>query len=100
MDRLLRELAITVAYAHAAGEDALEPIVLAGYRAAYQQIITLANQQNPARTIPTGKRGVIKQTPSPETSSCAWTATASKSCGSRMTSERPSITISPSATSA
>jgi len=62
MDRLLRELAITVAHAHAGGEDALEPIVLAGYRAAYQQIITLANQQNPARTIPTGKRGVIKQT--------------------------------------
>ena len=63
MDRLLRELAGTVEYAQADGEDSLEPIVLAGYRAAYEQIITLANHQNPAGTIPTGKRGVIKQTP-------------------------------------
>jgi transposase len=63
MDRLLRELAATVGHAQADGEDSLEPVVLAGYRAAYQQIITLANHQNPAGTIPTGKRGMIKQTP-------------------------------------
>jgi transposase len=63
MDGLLRELAATVQHAQADGEDSLEPIVLAGYRAAYQQIVTLANHQNPAGTIPTGKRGVIKQTP-------------------------------------
>jgi transposase len=36
--------------------------VLAGWRAAYEQIITLADHQNPADMIPTGKRGVIKQT--------------------------------------
>jgi hypothetical protein len=98
MDRLLRELAITVGHAHAAGEDALEPIVLAGYRAAYGQIITLANRQNPARTIPTGKRGVIKQTFA-RNLIVDWTATASKSCGSRTTSECPSIITSSSATS-
>ena len=37
--------------------------MLAGYRAAYEQIIALGNQDNPPGTIPTGKRGVIKQTP-------------------------------------
>jgi transposase len=62
MDRLLRELATTVGHAQTNGEDSLEPIVLAGYRAAYEQIITLADHQNPAGTIPTGKRGMIKQT--------------------------------------
>ena len=37
--------------------------MLAGYRAAYQQIIALGNDHSPPSTIPTGKRGVIKQTP-------------------------------------
>ena len=37
--------------------------MLASYRAAYQQIIANGNHENPPGTIPTGKRGVIKQTP-------------------------------------
>lgn len=37
--------------------------MLAGYRAAYEQIIALGNDHDPPGTIPTGKRGVIKQTP-------------------------------------
>jgi hypothetical protein len=45
------------------GEQSLDPWTLAGYRAAYEQIIALGHQQNPPGTIPTGKRGVIKQTP-------------------------------------
>jgi transposase len=63
MDQLLRELNTTVQHARTRGEDWLEPIVLAGYRAAYEQIITLGNHQNPPPTVPTGKRGVIKNTP-------------------------------------
>lgn len=63
MDRLLRDLHATVQRAREAGEDWLEPSQLAGYRAAYQQIITLGHQTNPAGVIPTGKRGVIRQTP-------------------------------------
>ncbi len=63
MDRLLRDLHTTVQRARAAGDDWLEPSELAGYRAAYAQIITLGNHTNPGGTIPTGKRGVIRQTP-------------------------------------
>lgn len=63
MDRLLRDLHTTVQRTRASGEDWLEPSVLAGYRAAYEQIIALGNHHNPAPTIKTGKRGVIKQTP-------------------------------------
>jgi transposase len=63
MDQLLRKLNTTVQHARTCGEDWLEPIVLAGYRAAYEQIITLGNHQNPPPTVRTGKRGVIKNTP-------------------------------------
>jgi len=63
MDRLLHDLHTTVQRAQAAGDDWLEPSELAGYRAAYAQIITLGNHTNPGGTIPTGKRGVIRQTP-------------------------------------
>lgn len=63
MDRLLRELHARVEAAKAAGEKRLEPTALAGHRAAYAEVITLGNRQNPPRTIPTGKRGVIRQTP-------------------------------------
>jgi len=63
MDRLLRDLQATVRDARAAGRERLDPGVLAGYRDSYQQIITLGYQTNPAGTVPTGKRGVIRQTP-------------------------------------
>lgn len=63
MDRLLRDLHTSVQRVRASGEDWLDPGELAGYRAAYEQIIALGNHHNPAGTIPTGKRGVIKQTP-------------------------------------
>jgi transposase len=63
MDRLLRDLHGAVRDARASGRDSLAPAELAGYRDAYQQIITLGYQTNPAGTIPTGKRGVIRQTP-------------------------------------
>jgi len=63
IDRLLRGLRIAVTRSKAAGQDWLDPGELADYRAAYQQIITLGRHTNPTRTIPTGKRGVIRQTP-------------------------------------
>jgi len=63
MDRLLRDLHDVVGRARASGKDHLEPSELAGYRATYEQIITLGHHTNPAGTIPTGKRGVIRQTP-------------------------------------
>ena len=63
IDILLRALHITVQDAKATGEPSLDPWTLAGYRAAYEQIIVLGHQQNPPGTTPTGKRGVIKQTP-------------------------------------
>jgi hypothetical protein len=85
MDQLLRDLNATAQRARCRGEKWLDPIVLAGYRAASQQIITLGNRQNPPPTERTGKRGVIKKTP-PGTCSCAWTATANKSCASPTTS--------------
>lgn len=63
IDLLLRALHATVEDAKTTGEQSLDPWTLAGYRAAYEQIIALGHQQNPPGTIPTGKRGVIKQTP-------------------------------------
>ena len=63
MDQLLRGLNRTIQHARAYSEDWLEPCVLAGYRAAYEQIITLGNHQNPPPTVRTGERGVIKKTP-------------------------------------
>lgn len=63
MDRLLRDLHTAVGDARAAGRDRLDPGQLAGYRDRYQQIITLGYQTNPAGTVPSGKRGVIRQTP-------------------------------------
>jgi transposase len=63
IDMLLRALHATVEEAEAVGEQSLDPWTLAGYRAAYEQIIALGYQQNPPGTIPTSKRGVIKQTP-------------------------------------
>ena len=63
MDLLLRDLHTAVGDARAAGLDRLDPGQLARYRDSYQQIITLGHQTNPAGTIPTGKRGVIRQTP-------------------------------------
>jgi transposase len=63
MDRLLRDLHTAVQRTRASGEDRLKPSELAGYRAAYEQTIALGNHHNPAPTIKTGKRGVIKQTP-------------------------------------
>jgi transposase len=63
IDMLLRALHTTVEHAKAAREQSLDPWTLAGYRAAYEQIIALGHHQNPPGTTPTGKRGVIKQTP-------------------------------------
>ncbi len=63
MDWLLRDLHATVKHAQATGAEWLEPSELAGYRAAYEQIITLGHTTNPAATIPTGKRGPVGQTP-------------------------------------
>lgn len=63
MDRLLRDLHTAVDRARAAGDDWLDPAQLAAYRAAYTQIIACANHRDPPATIPTGKRGVIRQTP-------------------------------------
>jgi transposase len=62
IDVLLRALHATVENAKAIGEQSLDPWTLAGYRTAYAQIVVLGHQQNPPSTIPTGKRGVIKQT--------------------------------------
>jgi transposase len=58
-DTLLRALHATVQEAKAAGEQSLDPWTLAGYRAAYEQIIALGHQQNPPPTKRTGKRGPI-----------------------------------------
>jgi transposase len=63
MERLLRELHNTVRDARAAASDGLAAGELAAWRERYRQIITLGYQTNPAGTIPTGKRGVIRQTP-------------------------------------
>lgn len=63
MDQLLRELHLTVQQAKASGQDALDPLILAGYRAAYEQIITLGHRQHPPDTNRTGQRGRIRQAP-------------------------------------
>ncbi len=52
IDMLLRALHVTVEDAKATGEQSLDPWTLAGYRAAYEQIIALGHQQNPPGTIP------------------------------------------------
>lgn len=59
IDMLLRALHVTVEEAKAVGEQSLDPWTLAGYRAAYEQIIALGHQQNPPPTKRTGKRGPI-----------------------------------------
>jgi transposase len=59
MDALLRALHEEVKAAKAADEDWLDPVMLACYRAAYEQIITLGHRQNPPPTVRTGKRGPI-----------------------------------------
>ncbi len=63
MDQLLRNLQTAVTDAKAAGRERLKPDELASYRAGYAQIIADGNQLDPPGTIPTGKRGVIRQTP-------------------------------------
>lgn len=63
MDRLLRELSTAVRLAKDDDEDRLDHVVLAEYQAAYAQIITLGQRQNPPPTVRTGKRGPIKKTP-------------------------------------
>ena len=59
IDVLLRALHGTVEQAKAVGEQSLDPWTLAGYRAAYEQIIALGHQQNPPPTKRTRKRGPI-----------------------------------------
>jgi transposase len=63
MDRFLRKLQTVIRHARHAGQDRLEPAQLTRIHNAYEQIITLGHLTNPAATIPTGKRGVIRQTP-------------------------------------
>jgi transposase len=63
IDALLRTLHEEVKATKTAGEDWLDPWVLAGYRAAYEQIIAAGNDHCPLSTIKTGKRGVIRQSP-------------------------------------
>jgi transposase len=63
MDRLLRDLQRAVTVATDAGHDHLDVLQLAGYRAAYEQIIATGYRENPLNTIRTGQRGFIAQTP-------------------------------------
>jgi transposase len=63
MDRLLRDLQIAVTTASQAGHDDLDVLQLAGYRAAYMQIIATGHRENPPNTTRTGQRGRIAQTP-------------------------------------
>lgn len=98
MDRLLRDLHSAVDRARAAGDDWLDPAELVAYRAAYAQIIAQGNQDDPPGTIPTGKCGVIRQTPH-AICSRGCTATAQTSCASPTTSASRSTTIKPNATS-
>ena len=63
MDRLLRDLNHAVNDARTVGGQWLDPATLGFYHAAYAQIVADANQRDPLGTIPTGKRGVIRQTP-------------------------------------
>jgi len=52
MDRLLREMYAAVAAAREHGHHQLDPAKLAGYQAAYAEIITLGHRTNPARPGP------------------------------------------------
>jgi transposase len=63
MDKFLRKLQTTIGHARQAGRLHLDPSQLTRIETAYGQIITLGHQTNPAWTIKTGKRGVIRQTP-------------------------------------
>jgi len=63
MDRLLRDLQITVTAATDAGHDHLDALQLTGYRAAYDRIIATGHRENPLNTTRTGERGFIAQTP-------------------------------------
>ena len=63
MDRLLRDLQRAVVTATDDGHDQLDILQLAGYRAAYEQIIATGYRENPLNTIRTGKRGFIAQAP-------------------------------------
>ena len=61
-DRLLRALHDTVASAKDHGHENLDTLQLAGYHAAYAQIIATGYRQNPLNTTRTGQRGPIAQT--------------------------------------
>lgn len=63
MDRLLRDLQGAVLTATEHGHEHLDVLQLAGYHAAYQQIIATGYRENPLNTIRTGRRGFIAQTP-------------------------------------
>ena len=63
MDRFLRDLQTAVADAKATGRERLHHDELAFYRADYAQIIADGNRLDPPGTTPTGKRGIIRQTP-------------------------------------
>jgi transposase len=62
IDRLLRDLHDAVAAATKDGHDHLDVLQLAGYRAAYEQILATGHAQNPPNTIRAAKRGFIAQT--------------------------------------
>ena len=63
MDQLLRNLQHATATATDHGHDDLDVLQLAGYHAAYQQIIATGYRENPLNTTRTGRRGFIAQTP-------------------------------------
>lgn len=63
IDRLLRDLQTAVTAATDHGHDRLDVLQLAGYRAAYEQIIATGYRENPLNTARTGQRGLIAQTP-------------------------------------
>jgi transposase len=63
MDKFLRKLQTIVRHARHADRVHLDPSQLTRIETAYEQIITLGHQTNPAGTIKTGKRGPIRQTP-------------------------------------
>jgi transposase len=63
MDLFLCKLHVTVAHARQAGLGQFDPEQLTRITTAYQQIIMLGHRTNPAATVKTGKRGVIRQTP-------------------------------------
>jgi transposase len=63
MDTFLRELHATVEHARASGRDRLEAGELARPSSRLPADHHARHQHNPAGTIPTGKRGLIRQTP-------------------------------------